>query len=381
MSTEQPNDMTAMGGRDNHIATHLVELYDFQQINNKALDKGEELVGLVTTLLDMDLNPHESELVADVLINLLRQIENNLRIALSERLSIMETVPLRLVLHLAGENIAIAEPILKHSPIFSDMDLIYIIKSKDALYWRAIAQREKLGQQVSNTLVSTGDIETAINLTENENIELSEYAIDTLVSMAQSHDDIAQPLLNRSEITQDIIRSLYSAASVAIKHHIEDNFEGSLQEITPIMDEVTTEFTNASLSSGASQEPEQTHIQIAQRYKERGMLTIDLMLKTLKRGQFALFVAEMSIYTDLPAAVILDLMLQGSGQGLAILCQHCDILKQDFISIYLLIKRSKFNGAMVNPKDLNRAIEYFDRIDKNVANMLVKQSIIKNKGK
>ncbi|MCK6418949.1 MAG: hypothetical protein L6Q57_08470, partial [Alphaproteobacteria bacterium] len=102
--------------KSSHVTPLLVKLYDSHKIYTLAHDKKpearQELTKAVLELLDMDLNPREGELIADVLIALIRQAERDLRQALAERLCAMDNVPLRLVLHMANDEIDVARPVL-----------------------------------------------------------------------------------------------------------------------------------------------------------------------------------------------------------------------------------------------------------------------------
>ena len=106
----------------------LVKLHDSHKLYSLAQDKQplaqSELSTAMAELLDMQTTPREEELIADVLIGLMRQAEIDLREALSEKLSIMENVPLRLALHIANDEISVAKPVLKNSIALGDLDLI-----------------------------------------------------------------------------------------------------------------------------------------------------------------------------------------------------------------------------------------------------------------
>jgi uncharacterized protein (DUF2336 family) len=359
----------------------LVRLYDSQKMIDLAQDHNptarNELTEIITSLLEIDLSVKESELVADVLISLMRQIENDLRIAIAERLSVMESVPLRLALHLANDEIHTAEPILKKSKVFSDLDLIYIIKSKTADYWRAIAQREEMSQIIMDTLIDTGDLGTAIKLVENEDIELDGHALNALVTLAKGDDRIAAPLLRREEITEDIVKTLYQSVSIALKHYIREEFQMFESDVSHAIDDIGTEFVEAASYEAQikqSSMPTESHIKVAEYYKAKGHLSIDLMIKTLKRGQYASFIAQFAIYIDLSHKMVRQIIEQKSGQGLAVACRASEIARSDFISIYLLATRLRTKGGMVDIQDLNRATEYFDKINREVALEILKSS-------
>jgi uncharacterized protein (DUF2336 family) len=354
----------------------LVRLYDSQKLYGLAKDKKPlaraELTTAVSQLLEMQLSSRETELVADVLIALMRQAEVDLRQALAERLSIMDNVPLRVVLQIANDTIDVASPVLRNSQVLSDMDLIYIIKSKSAQYWQAIAARRSLSEHLVNLLAETRDFDTAVALAENTNIKLTEQSLTILSDLAQGREELASPLLRRDEVTNDIAAKLFQMAGYGLRQHILENFDIDTNMLISTVDEVILEFVEAT--DNTSFTPTPSMIKNAERYKEKGLLTINAMLQTLKRGQVQSFTALFAEFTGLTVNVVSDILVQPNGQGLAVACKAHDISKTDFISFFLLTNRFRNGGKMVDMKDMNRAIYYFDNIKPDVAQGIMKNS-------
>ncbi|MGB4058291.1 MAG: DUF2336 domain-containing protein, partial [Alphaproteobacteria bacterium] len=177
----------------------LVRLYDSHKLYGLAKDKEPgaraELTSAVSALLEMKLSPREGELVADVLMSLMRQTEKDLRVAISEKLSVTDNVPLRLILQISNDEIDVAAPILRNSTVLGELDLAYIIKSKSAEYWREIASRKMLSDYVMNMLADTKDFDTAMALAKNMSVKLSEHVLVVLSDLAQKSEAIAAPLL------------------------------------------------------------------------------------------------------------------------------------------------------------------------------------------
>lgn len=358
----------------------LVRLYDSHKLYSLAKDKKPlaraELTSAVSDLLGMELSPKESELVADVLVALMRQAETDLRQALAEKLSVMENVPLRLVLQIANDEIEVAGPVLKNSPVLGDMDLIYIIKSKGAKYWRAIAERKAMNEQIMNILADTRDFDTALNLIKNRNIRLSEHTLGVLSDLAQEEQMLASPLLRREEVTPDIAGKLYQFVGQEVKQYILDHFDLDKSVLIDAIDEVVLDFVDAAESNEFT--PSGSDMKAAERFKEKGLLTIALMLGTLKRGQVKAFVAQFAQYSDLTPQTVSEILTQPSGQGLAVICKAYEVPKSDFISMYLLTNRVRSHGKMVNVNDISKAVGYFDRIRTDVAQNILKNSMRKS---
>jgi len=357
----------------------LVKLYDSQKLHGLAKDEKPlaraELTTAVTELLEMELSPRESELVADVLIGLMRQAERDLRAAMAERLSIMDNVPLRLILQMANDDIDVAGSILSKSVILSDLDLIYIIKSKGADHWKSIAKRESMSDQIINILVDTGESGTVLNLAQNKKITLTEYAVDVMVDMAQDDEVLAKPLLQREEMTADIAKRLYQNVGQALKAYIVKAYDLDIDgSIGSMVDDVIQEFTDA-IDDHENIMPTKPMMNAAQRYKDKGLLTIKMMLGSLRRGQISGFVAQFAQYTGMKTEAVISILMQNSGQGLAVACRAFEIQKADFMSIFLLTNRIRNNGKMVDLADMTKAMNYFTRIDTNVAKDIIKHSI------
>jgi uncharacterized protein (DUF2336 family) len=357
----------------------LVRLYDSQKLKGLAEDKSatarHELISAISELLEMDLSSRESELVADVMIGLLRQAELDLRQALAERLSAQDNVPLRLILQLANDEIRVAQPVLTHSPVLGDLDLIYIIKTQGPSHWQYIAQREAMSFQVMNMLADTRDFDTALALAENKKIKLSSHALVALSDIAQNSDVLALPLLQRSEVSVDLAKRLYRFVGESVKAYIQKEYNITDTSVSEALDDVMDELAEAAKLSGEFA-PSASMLKAADRYKQKGLLTMKLMLSALRRGQISSFIAQYARYSGLSSRTVLEILSQPSGQGLAVACKAFEVSKEDFISIYLLTNRIRNKGRMADLKDMTKAIGYYDRIAVDVALGIIKNSLI-----
>jgi len=364
--------------KSSNVTPLLVKLYDSHKLHGLAKDSEPlaraELTSAISELLEMELSPKESELIADVLIGLMRQAELDLRAALAERLALIDSTPLRLILKLANDEIEVAGPVLSQSAVLSDLDLIYIIKSKGPEYWQAIARREDMSNQLMNLLADAHDIDTAIVLAENEKITLTEHALTTLSDLAQNSDALALPLLRRDDVDKNIARALFKYVGKDLKDLIREEYGISEGSIIDSVDEVILDLVEATEAVNEFA-PTISMLKVADRYKEKGLLTMKLMLGALRRGQIPGFIAQFSKYTGLSSMTTLEIMSQSSGQGLAVACKAFEISKEDFVSVFLLTNRLRNNGQMVDLKDLTKAINYYNRIRTEVARGIVQNSM------
>ena len=363
--------------KSSNVTPLLVKLYDSHKLHSLAKDEKPlakaELTTAVSELLETELSPRESELVADVMIGLMRQAEIDLREALAEKLSAMENVPLRLVLQLTNDDIKVAAPILSNSPVLGDLDLIYTIKSKGPDYWQAIAKRNEMSNQVINLLVDTRDVDTAIELAKNESITLTEHAVIVMSDMAQKSDSLAMPLLRRDEVTKELAEKMFRFVGEQVKAFITEQYGIENASLVDSVDEVIVELVEATEAVNEFM-PSESMIRAAERYKSKGLLTTKLMLGALRRGQIQAFVAQLAKFTGLTPETTLEILSQTSGQGLAIACKAYEFSKEDFVSMFLLTNRIRNSGRMVDLNELSKAINYFTKIERDVARGIIENS-------
>lgn len=349
-------------------------LCNVEKLYYLARDKKPESRALLTheisSILEADVTLTEGEMVADVLIELLRQAEKDLRQSLSEKLSTLSEVPLRLILQLANDEIDIARPILKTSPVLGDMDLMYIIKSKTAEYWQAIAGRQKLSNTVIDVLAETKDFETSLTLAENTGIILTDTAMTAMSDLARDSDVLAMPLLRRAEVPKDLAAALYDYVGSEIKKFIADNYDVTIDKVSSAVEQTVREYNGNATAKDCA--PEDHMVQAAKAAGEKGMLTIQGMLNTLRRGNLRSFVAQISIFTGMSADVITRIIMQKNGQGLAIMAKAYRIEKENFISMYMLTSKFWNQGQLVEPHEIKRAVAYYNRATPELAMDILK---------
>lgn len=355
-----------------------------------------QLTGVVSDLMALNLTAHEIEMVADVLIALARQAEVDLRKAMAERLSALDNVPVRLVMQMANDEIAVARPVLKASPVLGEAELTEIIATKGPAHWQVIAQRAHLPEAVIDRLADTRDHPTAQALAENIEIMLTQHAVGVLADMAQSSEVLAMPLLRRAEVPDAVASQLYRHVGHTLKKFILKNYEVDTDALMETLDDVVLEFVERAESrKGAVPRERPVHVptfaapgerafmptgamvRAAGQFRAKGLLTIQLMLNTLRRGQMASFVAQLAGYCGLEPEDVLEILHQSRGRALAVVCRAAGIGRADFISLYLLTNTVRSSVQTVDLPHLSAAVGVYERTGPDMARQIVAQSLDK----
>lgn len=346
------------------LTPFLVRLYDSQNnydhTHNQNPEAGTELAGVIGELVEKDMGPFEQEMVSDLLISLLRQAEKDLRQALAQRLSTIENAPLRVILHIANDEISVARPVLQTSSVLSDLDLLYIIKGKSPEYWQAIASRKNLSNSVMDVLAETRDAKTAHVLAGNTDIRLTLKAANIIGTMAEGDENLARPLLMRSDLPEEIARHLYAYVGQELKSYIKGHFGDQGQQFEQNVDDVLFEFVDSSKTRKFM--PTENMMIAAKAMAEAGHLTMISIMAPLERGQYASFIAMFSQLSGLSAEDSYDLFSDSSARMLAITCRALGLSKGELARIYMMTQRIRSEDRIVDHQELMRAISTFENI-------------------
>lgn len=341
-----------------------VNILDQQQLLECAQDKSPEgrrqLAQAVSSFFgDSILTDHEKELASEILMNLIRQAERDLREALSERLSVQDNVPAELIVFLANDEISVARPVLLHSPVLNDVDLLYIITSRGEEHWQAIARRESLSATVTDRLIDTGDTLTMMNLLENDKLTLQKNSMRRLVKSSMKSEALQVPLLARPEVDPEIAIDLYMVVSEHLRKEISQKFQINAQLVDEAMESLVHELS--SEAKGVRQTTQEM-VALAARFGARGEITPDLLIKTLRRGQIGFFVALFSQGVKLSPESIVKVAQKEGGKSFVVICRAVGMIKSEFASVFLLSRGLRTEDRIVDQRELAQALKNFDQI-------------------
>lgn len=339
-----------------------------EAISTMSSEDRTDLCDDVASLIEMAERPTDREMAADILLSLLRHAEKNLKEAISERLSVLDKAPLRLILQFINEDIDIAKPVLRKSPVLNDLDLLYIIQSRDSPFWQAIAQRQNLGENVIETLVDTKDIITAKNLVENNDVIFSDYALGRIVRLASEADILNECLIDRVQsLKGDFARRIYAYAGESLKTVLIEKCGDFSQDVSQTLEDVLAEFTVAPPPHFM---PTASMLKAAELFIKEGKINRTLMLNTLKRGQIGSFIAQFSKFTQLPVPVVVAMLQQKSGRSLAIASKANGIDRNDFLVIFNFTRKT-MGEDYLSSADVATALGDYDRMTPDVARQLM----------
>lgn len=303
------------------------------------------------------LSDTERRLASEIMLNLIRQAEVDLREALSERLSLQPNVPPELIVYLANDQISVARNVLLHSPVLNDVDLVCIISSQGREHWQAIAQRDRLSPIVADRLIDTNDTGTMLNLIDNQRANLQKGSMKRLAKAALRSESLQAPLLRRPEVDSDLAVDLYMIVSNALRQEIAEKFPIPATVVEQALENLVQEFSNEAKGLRDTTPDMQA---LAKRFEERKEINADLMIRTLRRGQVGFFMALLAEKSGLPAQTVVKLIQKDGGKHFVVVCRAVGMMKSEFASIFLLSRGIRTGDKIVDQRELAMALKAFD---------------------
>ncbi len=334
--------------------------YLYELARRKDPEARRELGNVVTDLfISAKLSLREQDIVADILITMLKQAEKDLRLAISERLSNLEQAPLRVVLYLSNDDIDVARPILTYSPVFEEMDMMLVIETRDSEYWQAIAARADLRAAVIRALVETRDVPTARVLVNNNEINIPADSFAILGDMSETANDLSVPLLKRKDLPQDLVSNIYRHVGATIRENLEQVLPPERWAIVKEhVDDVIAEHVDNVVDK--IKPPGDAMMEAAEGLKKRGKLTFDGVLQALKNDQISSFIAQLIVFSGLGFKKIQEMISEEDGLKMAALCRIHRIEKKTFLKFFLMTQKLRHGERMVDPMHLNAALSKYD---------------------
>ena len=306
----------------------------------------EQLFGNVMSLVDQhgdQLDDKEGALATDILCRLVPQMEREFRLAVAERLADNPDAPHRLVVLLANDEFSVAEPVLEHSPVLRDGDLVRIVRFLGFGHRMAVSRRESLAAAVCRAIVATDDGRVIASLLTNRGADIPIDTLGRLVGDARTTVRYREPLVHRHDLPLYLAAQLYSWISDALQQELARRFAGDdLRTLSVAIFETEKNFVEQTTGASAMDD------EAAGAPPTRQRRTVDRqqVYAWLCDGEMAVFEAGLAELTGATLAKTRELIADTSGTGLALLCKAAGFQEAFFCDIYRRISHA--NGGSVD---------------------------------
>lgn len=232
------------------------------------------------------------------IINFLsRDVADLVRRALAITLRASPLIPRDVALRLAQDIDSIAIPLISQSPVFTDDDLIDIVRSGRIHAQVAVASRHGLSRDVAEAIAGDGAVEAVRRLAANDNADFSEKAMSIAVDRFGHDDEMVDTLSHRHILPIAIVDRLVAVASEGVKQYLVSRHKVPLEAAVRLSDFARERAMLDVLDEAVRSKnvPE-----FVRALYVRKSLNASLLLRAVARGQMAFFEHGLSLMANVP---------------------------------------------------------------------------------
>ena len=232
------------------------------------------------------LTEEERQIAHEILRVMAADAAELVRRALAVTLKASPMVPRDVALKLARDVEAIATPILSASPVFTDEDLIEIIRYAGPVRQIAIATRVSLPETVTTALVEHGAEAAVRTACANDNATFSENGLQTAISRFANSHQLLAAVAYRQALPPSVSERLVNMVSDQVRDHLINHHalpaETAVQIAVGARERATIDLVD---QTGRATDMERfvEHLQV------EGRLTASLLLSSLAHGHMTFF--------------------------------------------------------------------------------------------
>ena len=259
-----------------------------------------------------EFNDGEKRVAAEIFRLLLSDAEVTVRKMLSVHLAASMDVPHDVILSLAKDITEVALPVLAESYVLSEDDLIAITQSsQDVVVMSAIARRDTVSRELSETLLKKSNQVVIETLLKNKSATIDEKHLSEIYASHSGSESILELMVKRGGLPVTLAEKLFVAVSDEMKRVLTTQYKLSLQ----VADDTTKE-AREMLTLGLVDADMRT-MDIAKLVDQlylQGRLTLSFIIRSLCLGDMRFFEHAMAKLADIPVPNAQILVLD-EGEG------------------------------------------------------------------
>ncbi len=316
-------------------ASNFARLIDLAKAPDS--DQRRELLREVTDMFFASAgsrNERETALFDDVLRTVAAEMQEGVLIELARRFADASDAPVQLMRDLANHALPVAESILRKSSVLTDDDLVRVIQNKSQEHIRAVAQREKVSEKLSEQIVKHGDDTTVDHLVRNSGAQISRTTMETVVDRARANRDLHAGIVGRPDMPLDLLNEMY----FVVEQRLRETILTRNANVDPAELDAALDKTRARLQKTAVESNEETRR--AERFvklkKSSGELTPSLLISLYRDKQYSHFLFGLAELTGLDFETARGIIHRRDLDALAMICRAAEMERPLFVTIAVL---------------------------------------------
>ena len=304
----------------------------------------------------IELSERERQLGLEILEIMARNVERQVREALSEHVRMSPFLPPAVASKLADDLGAEALPVIQNSALLSDQDLIAIVCRGSEDKQLAVAKRSHVTPQVADALVETGNEKVVGTLLSNQSAEITERSLLRVLKEFGQSGDIQALIVERLALPLSLSEALISRVSEVLCERLVARHRLPRH----MADELTMHGRERALTQMVTDDSRPSEIErLAVVLHAKDALTPTLVLRALCAGSLEFFKAAMAARARMRSAEVDFLIFENGRGGLEEVYRRAELPDELFVAF-----RSAVNVINETRRDQRRyrPLEITERI-------------------
>jgi uncharacterized protein (DUF2336 family) len=299
-------------------------------------ERAEATRALARAWLISDLTEDDRIAAEGALLMLLDDPSPLVRQAMAEVFARSAEAPAAIVRALSADQPAIALPVLEHSPLLIDADLVDIVATGSDEMQCAIARRINLPASVSAAIAEVGSAAAALELIENPYAGLAPFSWDRIVERHGHLAAIRESMLELEDLPSATRMALVAKLSDTLAQYVVARNWLGADRAERIAGEARERSTVniAARAFGDDMQNLITHL------RATGQLTAGLILRALLSGNLDLFGAALAELSGLPYGRVSALLNDRGGSGLQALLRKAGLPETTYAAFRVALEAS-----------------------------------------
>lgn len=286
-----------------------------------AAERAEATRSLARAWLLSDLTTDDRAAAEGALLMMLDDSSAQVRRAMAEVFAHSASAPAAIVQALAIDQVAVAVPILEHSPLLIDADLVDLVATGGSQQQCAIARRKILPASVCAALAEVGSPDAALTLIENPYAELLPFSWDRIVERHGHHAAIRESMLQLDGLPAATRLALIAKLSDTLARFVVGKNWLSADRAA----RVTADACDRSAVNIASRARGDDMRGLVRHLQATGQLTAGLILRALLSGNTELFDHALVELSGLPQSRVASLLHNAGDNSLRALLSRAGL--------------------------------------------------------
>lgn len=322
------------------------------------------------------LTPQERHMAGDVLVEMLREADIELRESVAKRLVMLNEAPRTILLLLAKDDIRVAKHVLENSKSLTDSDLIQITRKVSGAHRKVMAHRRHVSDAVVDVMVEFLEEDVVETLLKNKGAHFSETALQRILTVSRGHKGYIKHLIKRDELRPSHGLTMFWWADEADRKKILARFAVT----RAVLQDSCWDLYPKAAADGWSDSAVRKALQFIER-RQRNRAAIERSeFEGLEgaidaaeiEGITRKLTEEISYMAGIKPATGAQILTDKGGEGIAILCKAPGLKRDHIIKLWKALRRPVHAADGEYHPDLERVIAAYDAISTDKAQTVLR---------